>query len=82
MGPHSLERYSRELFLKKGKPLKALLSVGFVDVFRALYPKKVQFTWWDYRQGRIWKNQGMRIDYVFLVKHLCPQLRMSTWLKK
>jgi len=44
--------------------LNALLEVGFIDVFRALYPEKVQFTWWDYRQGRVWKNQGLRIDYV------------------
>jgi len=69
-------------FPEEREALKALLSVGFVDVFMALYPKKVQFTWWDYRQGRIWKNQGMRIDYVFSSETLMPSLRMSTWLKK
>jgi len=61
-------------FPEEREALKALLSVGFVDVFRALYPKKVQFTWWDYRQGRIWKNQGMRIDYVFSSETLMPSI--------
>jgi len=69
-GPHSLERYSRT-FPEEREALKALLSVGFVDVFRALYPKKVQFTWWDYRQGRIWKNKVCVSTMCFLVKHLC-----------
>jgi len=28
----------------------------------------------DYRQGRIWKNQGMRIDYVFSSETLMPSI--------
>ena len=26
---------------------KSLLDQGFVDTFRALYPKKIKFTWWN-----------------------------------
>jgi len=81
MGPHSLKD-TVGTFPEEREALKALLSVGFVDVFMALYPKKVQFTWWDYRQGRIWKNQGMRIDYVFSSETLMPSIEDVYVLKK
>ena len=48
--------------------LNHLLQWGLVDVFRHLYPEKRMFTWWDYIGGAIWKDKGMRIDYV-----LCSQ---------
>jgi exodeoxyribonuclease-3 len=41
-----------------------LLQWGLVDTFRHIHPDKIQFTWWDYIGGAIWKDQGMRIDYV------------------
>ena len=50
--------------------LKQLLSLGLVDAFRYLYPNKQQFTWWDYIGGAIWKNEGMRIDYILVSKPL------------
>lgn len=38
-------------------------EIGFVDVFRTLYPEKEQYTWWSNR-GRAWANNvGWRIDY-------------------
>ena len=45
--------------------LKDLLDIGFLDALR-LSTKEQTFTWWDYRGGAILKNQGMRIDYIFL----------------
>ncbi|MBF0319155.1 MAG: exodeoxyribonuclease III [Nitrospirae bacterium] len=40
-----------------------IIECGFTDVYGHLYPGKRQFTWWAYGAA-IWKDQGMRIDYV------------------
>ena len=38
-------------------------EVGFVDVFRRLYPDLEAYTWWSNR-GQAWaKDVGWRIDY-------------------
>lgn len=38
-------------------------TVGYVDVFRRLYPELEAYTWWSNR-GQAWaKNVGWRIDY-------------------
>ncbi len=54
--------------------LRKILDWGFVDCFRYLYPDKKQFTWWDYIGGAIWKNEGMRIDYILATKPLIQNL--------
>lgn len=58
------------------KALKKILDWGFTDIFRRLYPDSIQYTWWDYIGGAIWKNEGMRIDYVLCTKSLLPQIEM------
>lgn len=51
---------------ERGK-MTELLSVGFVDTFRALYPDKTDaYTWWSYMMKARERNIGWRIDY-FLV---------------
>ena len=55
--------------------LKKILDWGFIDTFRHLYPDRQQFTWWDYIGGAIWKNEGMRIDYIFCTKPLIDKLK-------
>ena len=52
-----------------------VLEWGLIDSFRRLYPEKQQFTWWDYIGGAIWKNEGMRIDYVLCTKSLVDKIR-------
>ncbi len=52
-----------------------LLAWGLTDVFRHLYPDRSQFTWWDYIGGAIWKNEGMRIDYVLCTQPLLPLIK-------
>lgn len=47
--------------------MTALLSDGFIDTFRYLYPDKEEiYSWWSYRFFARSKNIGWRIDY-FLV---------------
>lgn len=40
-----------------------LLSSGFHDTFRTLYPDTVTYSWWSYRFNSREKNAGWRIDY-------------------
>ena len=40
-----------------------LLSAGFTDTFRKLYPDTVKYSWWSYMMKAREKNVGWRIDY-------------------
>ena len=40
-----------------------LLSSGFVDTFRYLYPNEIKYSWWSYRFNARANNAGWRIDY-------------------
>ena len=51
--------YSKEERTK----MEELLSAGFTDSFRYLYPEKVEYSWWSYRFFARDKNIGWRIDY-------------------
>lgn len=62
-----------------------LLSWGLVDTFRRKYPDTPQFTWWGYMGGAIWKDEGMRIDYVLCTEPLLPEFRdisVDMWPRK
>ncbi len=52
-----------------------LLAWGFTDGYQTLHPKEQLFTWWGYMGGAIWRNEGMRIDYVLITKPLIDRLR-------
>ena len=53
-----------------------LLSAGFTDAFRALYPDKTDaYTWWSYRMRARERNVGWRIDYFVLSDSAVPRLK-------
>ena len=52
---------------ERGK-MTELLSSGFTDTFRALYPDEVKYSWWSYRFRARENNAGWRLDY-FLVSN-------------
>lgn len=54
-----------------------LLSCGFIDSFRALYPDRVLYSWWSYMYHAREKNVGWRIDYFVLSDRLRANLRDS-----
>jgi exodeoxyribonuclease-3 len=54
-----------------------LLSAGFVDTFRAIYPEKVQYSWWSYRFNARANNAGWRIDYFVVSSRLMPSVKDS-----
>lgn len=46
--------------------LRALLDLGFVDVFRCFEQPEQAFSWWDYRAGAFRRNRGLRIDLILV----------------
>ncbi|MDR1000569.1 MAG: exodeoxyribonuclease III [Clostridiales bacterium] len=57
-----------------------LLSHGFLDTFRCLYPNKVQYTWWSYFGNARANNIGWRIDYFVVSERLKDNLLDATIL--
>ena len=51
-----------------------LLSNGFIDTFRTLYPEQITYSWWSYRFRAREKNTGWRIDYVLISERLKDRL--------
>ena len=54
-----------------------LLASGFTDTFRALYPDKVEYSWWSYMMKAREKNIGWRIDYFVVSDRLFPRVKDS-----
>ena len=61
---------------ERGK-FSELLSEGFSDTFRALYPERVLYSWWSYMYRAREKNVGWRIDYFVVSERLMPKVRDS-----
>ena len=60
---------------ERGK-LTELLSAGFTDTFRSLYPDlEGAYSWWSYRFHAREKNAGWRIDYFIVSDRLAPRVR-------
>jgi exodeoxyribonuclease-3 len=51
------------------------LEHGFVDIFRKLYPDKVQYTWWTYIGAARQRNVGWRIDYFLVSEKLASRVK-------
>ena len=54
-----------------------LLSSGFTDTFRALYPDKVEYSWWSYMYHAREKNVGWRIDYFVVSSRIVEKVKDS-----
>ena len=54
-----------------------LLAAGFTDTFRALYPDKIEYSWWSYMMKAREKNVGWRIDYFVVSNRLFARVRDS-----
>jgi exodeoxyribonuclease-3 len=54
-----------------------LLSAGFADTFRELYPEEEKYSWWSYRFQARAKNVGWRIDYFVTSKRLMEKVKDS-----
>ena len=60
---------------ERGK-MTELLSSGFADSFRRLYPERTgAYSWWSYRFHAREKNAGWRIDYFLVSERLMPKVK-------
>ena len=59
---------------ERGK-MTELLSAGFVDTFRLLYPDRTgAYSWWSYRFNARKNNAGWRIDYFIVSQRLAGRV--------
>ncbi|MGH2563323.1 MAG: exodeoxyribonuclease III, partial [Ginsengibacter sp.] len=56
---------------------KTLVSQGWVDAIRQLYPDEVIYTFWDYFRDAYGRNAGLRIDHFLLSPHLAGRLNAA-----
>lgn len=62
---------------ERGK-MTQLLSAGFVDTFRYLYPNEgAKYTWWSYMFNARANNAGWRIDYFIVSDRLKDEVKDS-----
>ncbi len=65
--------------------LEELLKIGLIDLFRHCHPNERQFTWWDYKNAAVWRDEGMRIDYILaneILAKLCQEIYVDMWPRR
>jgi exodeoxyribonuclease-3 len=50
--------------------LSKFLGMGFVDLIRKEHPEEKIFTFYDYRGAAVYKNEGLRLDYILVNEKL------------
>ena len=70
------ERYRNQCHFHpdERRQLARVREFGLSDAFRARHEEGGVYSFWDYRAGAFRKNEGLRIDYVFLTESLMPRL--------
>lgn len=53
------------------------IEAGFLDIYRNLFPDRVQYTWWSYVTRARSRNVGWRLDYFLISQNLVPYVRMA-----
>ena len=51
---------------REREALARLRAWGLVDAYRLHQPASGRFSWWDYRAGMFHRNEGMRIDLLYV----------------
>lgn len=52
---------------------------GFTDAFRLHQDAAGHYSWWDYRAGAFRRNQGLRIDHIWITQPLVGR-NANTWI--
>lgn len=75
--PTALDAYKAERWVEDAlyRPesraaFEALLSQGWTDALRKLYPDETIYTYWDYFRNAFGRNAGIRIDHFLLSPNL------------
>jgi len=53
---------------------KQAVAWGLEDVFRKLYPDRVQYTYWDYFRNAFERNFGWRIDHILATASMAARV--------
>jgi len=53
--------------------LALLASAGYEELSRRFIPEERAYTFWDYKQLRFPRNEGMRIDFLYASEALAPR---------
>jgi exodeoxyribonuclease-3 len=61
--------------------LRHVREWGFTDAFRLHEPRPGFYSWWDYRAGGFRRNEGLRIDHVWVSEPLAERCRRA-WIDK
>jgi exodeoxyribonuclease-3 len=48
------------------RQFRALVNLGLVDAYRAFHPEPHRYSFWDYQQGRWYRDEGLRIDHLLV----------------
>ncbi len=67
------------------RKMRELLESGLQDCYRKKHPKNRSFTWWDYRNAGIWRDEGMRIDYILANDTMCKEctsVEVDLWTRR
>jgi exodeoxyribonuclease-3 len=67
-------KYDALFFPQSKAEYKKLVSQGWTDALRTLYPTKKIFTFWDYFRNAFVRNAGIRIDHFLLSPQLAKKL--------
>lgn len=54
--------------------LARLREWGLTDAFRLRRPEPGRFSWWDYRAGMFHRNEGMRIDLLYVTRPVAERV--------
>ncbi|KPU45965.1 exodeoxyribonuclease [Oxobacter pfennigii] len=77
--PKSNENYSGFLPIER-QWIDKLISHGYVDVYRTMYPDTVKYSWWSYRFSARARNIGWRIDYFFVNQDFYSRIKSCDML--
>ncbi len=73
---HPRENQTTSGFLPEERAwISYYLENGFTDIFRKLYPEKVQYTWWTYLFRARDRNVGWRLDYFLISDELVSTVK-------
>jgi exodeoxyribonuclease-3 len=61
--------------------LRTVQEFGFVDAFRLRHSEPGHYSWWDYRSGGFRRNQGLRIDHIWVTPPLAEAC-VDSWIDK
>ncbi|HYP53889.1 MAG TPA: exodeoxyribonuclease III [Pyrinomonadaceae bacterium] len=66
---------------REKKALGVVREWGFTDAFRLHQPGEGHYSWWDYRAGSFRRNDGLRIDHIWVSEPLAAR-STGAWIDK